>query len=285
MTFFFGLLLYDRCNTIKHAIDEYLNQKKYIDALEMHQDAPFAYVWFLICLFHDLGYTIENKADLEYSDYDKLEQSKSWREDVDGVPQIFKEVLPNYFKYRNSCTKEKDGVKAANDHGICAAHYMYAELCSIQEKKKKLQNEDSKWWKDELKVIFNLTAWVVASHNIWAITESAKEDKIIRYKEAGLEKLILKRNQEGNLDYLIKLEEHPFLFLFCLVDTIEPVKVVEDIRLLDKIDMEIAEEGLKIDIKLICQCRNRLLSNIEGLKDWLTNVSVSGNTGRICLHY
>ena len=81
------------------------------------------------------------------------------------------------------------------------------------------------------------------------------------------------------------MEEHPFLFLFCLVDTIEPVKVVEDIRLLDKIDMEIAEEGLKIDIKLICQCRNRLLSNIEGLKDWLTNVSVSGNTGRICLHY
>ena len=278
VTFFYGLLLYNKCTRIRDSIDKFLAQDEYKEALENHMDAPFAYVWFIICLFHDLGYTLEYKRgnDKEYKDYKELSSAKQWDKGPDGVPEFYKDVLLPYFNYRNG------GKDAMNDHGICAGHYLYAELCAVQEKKKKSRSE-KKWWKDELKDIFNLAAWVVACHNIWTVREDVEEDAE-KYRKDHLKALIIGKDKEGKLCYKIHLHEHPFLFLFCLVDSIEPIKVVKDVTLLDKILLEISGEGVKIDVLLTCACHDKLLENIDNLKSWLTNTSVKGDTGRICLH-
>lgn len=278
MTFFFGLLMYDNCKSLRNTIDGFLEQDKYKKALKNHMDAPFAYVWFIICLFHDLGYTLEYRRgdERKYKKYEELSTGKKWEKDPDGVPMFYKDILPLYFNYRNS------GKDAKNDHGICSGHYLYAEMCAVQQKKKK-KRSDSKWWKDELKDIFNLAAWVVACHNIWTVKEENDEDAA-KYRDAHLESLIIGKDKEGKLCYKIHLREHPFLFLFCLVDSIEPIKVVKDVKLLDKILMDIADEGIKIDVQLTCGCHDKLLSNFSDLNNWLTKTSVAGDIARICLH-
>lgn len=278
MTFFYGLVLYEKCKTIKKSIDNILAHDKYKEALEKHKDAPFAYVWFLICLFRDLAYPFEYKrgGKRDFKNYQELSKKKQWKKAPDGVPSEYTtKLLEHYFDYRNS------GDDAMNDHGICAGHYLYADLCAIQERKK-MQRSNKSWWKDELKVIFNLAAWVVACHNIWSTQEDS--DNVKTYRGKNLEALILERDNEGKLQYLIKLEQHPLLFLFCLVDTIEPIKIVEDVSLLDKIRSEIADEGISLEIELICGCRTRLLKNIRSLNDWLTKTEIEGNIGRICFH-
>ena len=278
MTFFYGLLLYEKCSTIKKSVDLFLSKEKYRKALENHKDAPFAYVWFLICLFHDLGYTLEYKRGehREYKTYDSLKENKVWNDSPVGVPKNYNsELLSSYFAWRNL------GNAGKNDHGICSGHYLYAEMCAVQ--KNKMNRKDKKWWKDELKDIFNLAAWVVACHNIWTVKEENDED-VANYRAAHLESLIIGKDKEGNLCYKIHLREHPFLFLFCLVDSIEPIKVVKDVNLLDKILLDIADEGIKIDVQLTCGCHDKLLDNIRNLNDWLTKASVTGDIGRICLH-
>lgn len=283
MTFFYGLVLYDKCRTIKQPIDKFLNADKYRVALEKHKDAPFAYVWFLICLFHDLAYPFEYKRgnERDFKSYQRLSEIKKWDRDPDGVPPAYdKELLKKYFDYRNISEKEKKDTKGKNDHGICAGHHLYADLCKIR--KKKAETAQDGWWKKELEDIFNLAAWVVACHNIWSTQEDS--DNVETYRGKNLEALILERDNEGKLQYLIKLEEHPLLFLFCLVDTIEPIKIVEDVSLLDKIRMEITDEAVSIEIELICGCRTRLLKNIRSLNDWLTKTEIEGNIGRICIH-
>lgn len=277
MTFFYGLVLYNKCRTIKQPIDKFLNADKYRVALERHQDAPFAYVWFLICLFHDLAYPLEYKRgnERDFKSYQGLSEKKKWDKNPDGVPSEYTtKLLESYFDYRNS------GDDAMNDHGICAGHHLYADLCKIRRKKGK--NAQNGWWKKELEEIFNLAAWVVACHNIWTTQEDSVN--VETYRGKNLEALILKRDNEGKLKYLINVEQHPLLFLFCFVDTIEPIKIVEDVSLLDKIRMEIADEEISIKIELICGCRTRLLKNIHSLNDWLTKTEIEGNTGRICIH-
>ena len=277
MTFFYGLVLYDKCGTIKNSINQSLKNDKYERALEKHKDAPFAYVWFLICLFHDLAYPLEYKRgnERDFKSYQELSEKKKWDKDLDGVPhQYSREILEHYFDYRNS------GDDAMNDHGICAGHHLYADLCKIREKKARTAQDG--WWKKELEDIFNLAAWVVACHNIWTTQEDC--NNVETYKGKKLEPLILKKDNEGKLKYLINLQEHPLIFLFCLVDTIEPIKIIEDASLLDKIRMEITDEAISIEIELICGCRTRLLKNIRSLNDWLTKSEIEGNTGIVCFH-
>ena len=282
ITFFYGLLIYDKCTSLKSSIDKYLSQERYEKALKKHQDAPFAYVWFLICLFHDLAYPFEYKREneREYKSFNELKEAKKWECDPDGVPSVYdRNLLSAYFDYRN---KKNGTMDAMNDHGICAGYHLYADLCNIRDSKSKAATDD--WWNEDLKIIFNLAAWVVACHNIWTIKEDADEDKLKAYRDAHLEKLILGKDEEGKIKRLIHPQEHPFLFLFCLVDSIEPVKVVKDVNLLDKILLEIADEGIKIDVQLTCGCHNKLLNSIRDLDNWLTKVSVTDDTGRICLH-
>ena len=209
-TFLFGVFLYENSIVIKNQIDYSI--KKY-ETADFRKN--FSFFWFLICLFHDLGYAEENKGKKSDVSSNNLEMIGSLR-DVDGVPSFFKEVYPLYFIYR----KLEFGV---TDHGINAGCKMFPNLCNIREDHAR-NNSDPKFWRKELIPIYNMTSWVVLVHNMWFTTDVKLRDCEI-YRKYGLEKLILETKSEKIkqkqtnviVDYPIKIEEYPVLLLVCLV--------------------------------------------------------------------
>ena len=152
---------------------------------------------------------------------------------------------------------------------------LYKQCCDLREKKNK---EDPKHWKQELVGVYNYAAWVVACHNMWTANEDTKKLYNETYKLQSLDWTDGRRP--------IKIAEYPVFFLFALVDSIEPIKVVKDAFLLDRILIEVSDEMIKVDVKLACGCRERLNGNMDKLNGWLTNVHVEEGTNarRICLH-
>ena len=85
------------------------------------------------------------------------------------------------------------------------------------------------------------------------------------YEKYRLNDLIL---ENGN--YKIKLEEHPFFFFLCLVDTIEPYKRVKSYKELKDIKLEIID---KKTINIISLSDKNDLSDAIGLEKWLTPIT------------
>jgi hypothetical protein len=285
-TFFLGIHLYKESDTIESAID------KAISNFQLEHPVPFSYIWFLICLFHDLGYQYEEDKNLyEYRAFCKEHGLEQDFRLVAGVPEFYAGVVEPYFNYRiKKCKK--------NDHGICAARVFYKELCEIRKYQENKQKSDkigrgqakkgdpNLSWREELEKVYNYAAWVILAHNMWYEREDGK--KAACYKEYGLEDLRLKPGE-----YKISLEEHPFLFLFCLVDTIEPIKCAESVtcpeskkcsKLAKYVKLRLSQISLKIDesgktdkIILIqsdsCDDEliyNKLASKAMDLTGWLT---------------
>lgn len=270
-TFFLGIVIYKNCDDIRDAIDkQFCKNKKYVKALEKHGDAPFAYLWFLICLFHDLGYQFENEKEgdqREFANYQglkkqaKLFESPTDISEYEGVPSYFtEEVIENYYKYRIE-------VMSKCDHGISGGVYLFHDLCKIRRNKKKdnPQAFEKGWWKDELEDVFKLASSVVLCHNIFLPDEKNMKD----YRDYGLDELVKISDKVHNGEYPFKMEDYPIFFLFCLVDSIEPIKVVKNISLLDKIYWDIEKDSITISTTLTCGCVERVLCNANGLKTWL----------------
>lgn len=266
LTFFLGLIIYDKSKHIRKAIDkDFCNNEKYKDALEKHKDAPFAYIWFLICLFHDLGYQYENsKKEMggkysTFSDFlrDVANDVECIHNNLVGVPDNYMGMVEPYFNYR---IKEM----GKQDHGICGGIVLYRDLCNIRRKKEQRETKAvvNGFWKTELEQIFSYAASVVICHNMFFESKDS-----VLYKTSGLTGLM---KDEG--EYPIKIEEHPIFFLFCLVDSIEPIKVVKDVNLLKKITLTITDKTIKFDTTLNCGCADKLIRNFTGLNSWLCKV-------------
>ena len=76
----------------------------------------------------------------------------------------------------------------------------------------------------------------------------------------------------------INLKAHPFLFLFCLIDSIEPIKVIHDCKLLKKISIRIEENHISIDYSKLCNVfQDDYSKRIKGMKEWLMDVNVDGS--------
>ena len=97
ITYFLGLAIYNKCSTIKEAINkEFCNNPIYQDALEKHEREEFSYLWFLICLFHDLGYQYEKDFETSniyitsYMDNNLLVQKEDYGS-FDSVYSKYKE--------------------------------------------------------------------------------------------------------------------------------------------------------------------------------------------------
>jgi len=61
-TFFLGVYIYENSDLIKCSIDN--KMKKYRDNRRYKSDIKFCFIWFLICLFHDLGYSFEKNKNM-----------------------------------------------------------------------------------------------------------------------------------------------------------------------------------------------------------------------------
>lgn len=274
ITYFFGLAIYSKCSTIKDAIDKkFCNNPIYQDALEKHRDEEFSYLWFLICLFHDLGYQYENDFETsktKFPDFsalknkttiNNLRHNQTILDHLDGVPDLYKNIIENYFYLR----KFKHNVY---DHGIVGGMQLYHDLCDIRQKKHDANHNnavENGFWRPSLEKIFAYAASVVICHNIFFATNQEDAKK---YRMFGLSSLI---NTEKK--YNITLQDYPVFFLFCLVDTLEPIKVVKDVELLSKILYDISSDKITCQIDLKCGCKDRLIKNIRELDTWLCHVN------------
>lgn len=270
ITYFFGLAIYDKCETIKRSIDRsFCDNKDYLDALTMHKDAPFAYLWFLICLFHDLGYQYENDTTPQKcSDFDAIKKKTSIdtvpiTDKLIGVPSFYKQIVPEYFYYR---VKKRGKF----DHGIVGGMQLYRDLCNIRRKKLKdernKEKADEGYWRESLEQVFAYAASVVICHNIFINTKTENVELYDKYNLSIL-------NNIGG-DYKIKFEEFPIFFLFCLVDSLEPIKIIIDSDLLDKICVVFSENVIKFKFNLTCGCKKTLIDKYCEMNDWLCPVQI-----------
>lgn len=276
-TFFLGLKIYEKCDSIRTAIDnKFCNSEEFKVGLEKHQKAPFAYIWFLICLFHDLGYQFESNEIQDNAKFDSFENLKEhvtletyenysvYLDSLSGVPDYFTfELIDNYYRYR------KDYMHSV-DHGIVGGMYLFRDLCSIRRMHYK--NEPNKvekgWWKPELEKIFRLASSIVLCHNIFL----PDRNSYTKYEKFGLDRL--RELAENIVDdeypsYPIKMEDYPIFFLFGLVDSIEPIKVVKDVEHLKHVFWDIQKDSITISTDLTCVFKDRLLGNVRTLKNWL----------------
>lgn len=269
-TFFIGIFFYYHITAIKTYIDKILEKYK-----RQNPDSKieFSYFWFLICLFHDLGYSIENKNN-NYSNFDDFlnrENIKYFLRGNAGVPNIYKNVYKNYFQYR---IESSDPRINKPDHGICGGIVLFDSLNKTL--KKELEVDDGlHWnlrWDPKLKNIFNYVSWVILAHNIWLIPEGDKKENVYKDPNYNLQELIYNKVEKSKID----IKKYPFLFLLSLADTIEPLKNTRyNFSDLGKIQCEIIDNNkivFQIDDETI---RADYYKKVKGLNGWLIQNSES----------
>lgn len=246
------------------------------------QDKTFSYIWFLVCLYHDIAIVEENKIDkinkyansLEYflGDYNiKYDVfNHNWKA---GKPFKYSEnLVKNYFKYRLDDNKI--------DHGIIGGYLLYDRLRknydikykeSIQQNYDKFDTTDLQW---EIKHhdYYAIASHVIIEHNMWFASDDNTKEK---YKKYGLSDLII-NNDEKNI---INILDNSLLFYFGLLDSIEPTKVFVNYNanvILKKISIEFSNNCLNItfDEELTkTEEFKRYKKNVYDTEKWL-NVEV-----------
>ncbi|MDR0606062.1 MAG: hypothetical protein LBG80_17385 [Bacteroidales bacterium] len=251
-TFFLGIYLYHSLCIVHCTIDNEINKILKKSKIPSHVRIDFTYIWFLICLFHDLGYQYENKKKKEeYSSFFKKECQEYLLHSAEGVPEFYKNIVEKYFNYHVRRFGKKE-------HGICCARVLFEDLCKIRKGKE--ESKTNLYWGKDLEAIYNYVAWIILAHNIWYVKKGGMDAYC--YEVTELEDLILNENE-----YKITLKEYPFLFLFCLVDGIEPVKRIYPMSL-DQVSLEINNEKIKLQPNF----NNEIPKDEEDLKGWLGNV-------------
>lgn len=277
-TFFLGVYLYNKNNRFKDQIDIATNG--FESAFINHNpEERFQFIWFLICLFHDLGYKKEEDSKKMLAIYlnneiVKLKQSNLG--EITGVPTLYKDIL-NYLDYR----KERF---ACIDHGVYAGKILYRDLCKILNQKlsgqrqRIVNTEDGQlYFCDELKEVYNYAAWIISAHNIF-FAKSSSDKKL--YKKYKLDKLIIKPDE-----YPISLNAYPMFYLFCLVDSLEPIKVFRDKELLRSLFLTISDKKLKIRSEIKCGCHSSYFDKVKSLNDWLTPVKLDDRTRTLHIQF
>ena len=257
-TFFLGLWLYHhKKTTFLHSLIKVelkrLNcfQNDYDDI-----DRQFAYVWFMATLFHDLGYPAEeNKDGTNIPNHDIPF--------VGSVPEFYNTIYSDYYTFREK-----------KEHGIYAGLTFDKDICEIRRFQYNISNSDLDW-KEELEELYHYVAWIILSHNIWMIRDN--NIKVDEYKKAGLGNLVLSsRKDEKNkyVDYRISFNRFPLFTLFCIIDTIEPLKSTSCMS-----NVDIRLEGKSIIIKSNDSVYRQ---KILGLNEWL--LPVSKDNDRVILY-
>ena len=259
-TFFLGLFFYETSSLFHEAIERKASRR----LIEAGHKDDFPFLWFLICLFHDLGYSQENLKERSRVDTQWVNSRRIGH--LSGVPILYGNVYKNYFNYRKSEFH-------LTDHGIYAGLSMYGDLCNIY----RLHSN----WNQNLDKLYNLASWVVLAHNIWfTLDTDTKKSQI--YRNYKLEKLILETDGRNNVvKYPITLQEHPLLFLFCLVDLIEPMKKIGNAECCNSIDFKLKDNTLTISSELKCNIMEEYFKNIANASEWLCDVTKNTSQGII----
>ena len=173
----------------------------------------FLYMWYLICLYHDVGYVFEK---------DSLKADEIFLESPAYPPAIPREYISacnSYYFTRKSTSLL--GHKACVDHGIYGGWLLLKHLRNLHSSNLIIEKED--WCKYLLwgRPIFEHyivnAAWTIIAHNMFLAVYGTQN--ACKYCFLGLDQLIYLHGFSP-----IKPSQNPFLFLLCLVDSIEPIK-------------------------------------------------------------
>ena len=205
--FFFGLLLREK--TI-------IKDKLFKDKLSKMDYPIFPFLWFLSILFHDYAMKIEDESVKYLNDITDLNdlmkkydiQYNLLDRPLPDVTHGLPKLIPKYFLYRRFSSKKID-------HGIFSGMYLFDRLVKIR-----MANEGKNGplsWHKSLEEKYALAAAAIACHNIWTTKKrSAYESEYVKFE---LQDLIIPKFKQVSLD------NFPLLFLFGIVDTIDPIKI------------------------------------------------------------
>jgi hypothetical protein len=247
-TFFLGIILYENCKEIRVQIDKKIN---YYRKRNKGSVVSFYFMWFIISLFHDSGYQFEQKN--EYRTIEEFKRSFDITRNQGrrrGIPKQISAVWEKYFSYKlNSLPSE---TKRKPDHGILAGILLNDTLVKTYLHVKEVKDTPNDqfeyhglFWSKKLLDIYNMCSWIVLAHNIFFKNEDVDPIEDIEiYREADLGSLIIKSGEEP----IINMHNFPFLFLLCLVDTIEPYKLHRQntVSILRNCEMEFSEKEVFI---------------------------------------
>ena len=241
----------------------------------------FLYIWYMTCLYHDMGYVYENGQGRDLDGCETLDLFI--KKALGGNPCLFykenkedvslEDLCKNYYKYIYE-------TRGHIDHGVVGGIILYHNLIkNYKEKKQKSGNSNETKFYDETKNVwfskdlfpyYKRAAILIAKHNMWY----ASPEKAEAYKAAGLDALISNQEQRINFDK-VKPEEQ-LLFLLCFADTIEPLKVYNQCNpqfVLDHLRLAIAKnsDGLNIDFYVDVSALkvSVLEERIKSLEDFL----------------
>lgn len=127
-TYFLGIYLYENSDKIRFLADKIVYRYKLKNP---NSRIEFSFIWYLICLFHDLGYDIEDNQTFKSFDEFIDGRVKYYLKERVGVPPVFEKTYIDYFNYR---LKSLDANLNKPDHGICGGILLFDILNIIRKK-------------------------------------------------------------------------------------------------------------------------------------------------------
>jgi hypothetical protein len=236
--FFLGLLFYHYISELELHIYHSINSAK-VDINKSNIDLQFNYWWFLICLIHDIGYSYnDNQGSVELFGKKKHKEilfeieenlNSILRDSSASVPE---KIINNWKKYLDYKPRKniKDKKKEKIDHGILAGAYYIYSISKLYEKKKSgktldenfgfYDNNQLYWSQTMLDYFHKPIAWIITAHNIWYKNRNCENTEDY---EKELKNLIIDKP-------IVCLKKYPLYFLLSLVDTLDPVKYIQQLE-------------------------------------------------------
>ena len=232
--FLLGVHFYNelKTKTLKDEIDRLTGilenqfKGKNADCKETCERKRFLYLWFITCLYHDMGYLFEEYWE-DSSNQNYLEcmdiLSGDLRRNLQNLPEearIPEELSGNAETYFKARMEGKIRDKKCIDHGLAGGTLLYKKMKELHCSDDLIHDKITGllFGKPILENHIAHCAWCIICHNIWCwpLKDPSKAQE---YTDLRLGELLYGENER-----IIKLKDHPLLFLLCLVDTIEPVK-------------------------------------------------------------
>lgn len=257
--FILGILLYRKSNKLSNEINKEIRTIP-TESTESPEER-FKYIWMLTCLFHDFGYAVED-GTVSFTEKEYERCLKKMPKRPSGIPAVYNKLLLRQYNKFRKCRFGK------NDHGIIGGIKLYSDLCELRKEKEAFG--DGRYWKKTLENDFRIASWIVACHNIFFI--KGTDRNVPCYKHFQLDKLIY-----SNQSREIQFNKNALFFLFCLVDSIEPLKKVFDIKQLKNIIIRFEDDSIILGYNKLCPVLfEDYKRTVLSLDDWLTDVSTDG---------
>lgn len=234
--------------------------------------ADLLYILFITYLYHDYYFSIEERKNncISNDSYQICLNNIKDSKHLEGRYKI--ENIIQYFEYREK-----------RDHGIIAGSVLFGKLKENLERvliggcNSKIVN-NLLWSRDHLR-LYDLVCSTIIKHNIWLAnsdsTDPEQTKRVKTYKENGLTPFIIDDSKR------LRFEDDPLLFIFFIIDTIEPVKAYNRLfstdssknysDLLDDIYLSIGQKSIKIKYTEECKkffCRTYIAA--KSMESWMT---------------